>query len=711
MASKSRPKKQADVPTWLPSVSLGLVAIVILVFAGGPLALFNGRLPYTGDFTGHDWWLITFRDALIHARALGWNSQINNGYLFGYTYFPLPPLIVAVLASVMPIALAIKLMVLGSLVSMPFGLGQLCKGLGFSRRIQSLAILCSPLALLCNHPVTIGGSLFDTLCGEFSMALAIGCGLCFLGELASITRGVGRWWVAGLWLSATILSHIQGTVAVVIVALCLVATSWRNRTIAQQGVGAVILAAGLSAWWWMPASSVSGETLGDVNPVYHSVTAFLLNSMSGFVVVAGVIGLGLGIWRRYFGANSLLIAVGVLAPTLLFPLKIFTAGRVYPIIFWLAVVGVAFALEEVWKLVAHRAEGNVITLAMVALTLVVSIAGPLSVIGNRQAAAVDPTTFAGVENFKGAASLRKLVTVLDSLPPGRVMAETPANFASQFGDWLWPNLLPLWTHGHDVSPSGLFVNATPSSIAIEYALGNLAPSVYYPVISWQPSPSPENPQAGINQLRALGVRYFVVMTPYLRGLFSSLHGVHLVAVAESPSQASAEETYSSKNTLNTFWVYQIDHSETVTGITSLSPMSALATKPYVLSMTQYLDQVGSDTSAATPVVNLKSAYRGPIATVSNVSLSDQRISFHVDHVREPVIVRESYSPLWHVTGGRLYQAEPNEMLVWPTSTSVTMTFTPPVTQTIGLGVTVLSVIGLLYLVATDLRRRREVPSA
>ena len=710
MTTPARTTNQPDVAVWVPRLCLGLVTFLILYTVGGPAALFNGHLPYTSDFTGQTWWLSAFRDALWHGHALGWNSQINNGYLFGYTYFPLPALVVAFLSIVMPLALAVKLMVVAALVSLPFGVGQFCKGLGASRRVQALAIAASPLALLSNHPITIGGSIFDTMRGEFSMALAIGCGLCFLAEWAAMTRGEGRWWCAGLWFGASVLSHVQGALGVAIVALCFVATTWRSRAIAQRGVVAVAFGAAVSAWWWMPAASVSGQTLGDVNPVYTSVGAFLLNSQSGCVVVLGVVGLGVALWRRRVGALALVLAVVVLAPSLLVPLKVFSAGRVYPILFWLAVVGIAFLVDEVWSLVGERGLGGAPTVLGVSLLFVVSIVGPLSIGGNRETAtAVDQRTFAGIEAYKGAASLRALTATLESLPQGRVMVETPANYASQFGDWSWPNLLPLWTKGHDTSPSGLYVNATRSSIAIEYALENLSPSIYFPVISWQPSPTPERPQAGVNQLRVLGVRYFVVTTPLLKSAFAAVHGARLVATVTSPSRATPAESLNAASTANTFWVYEIAGADPVVGVTTLVPSPTLSTKPYAFSMTRYLDAVGRTPSAPTPVELLAQPYDGPKNTVSDVVMTDQRIGFHVSHVGEPVILRESYSPLWHVSGGRLYRAEPNEMLVWPTSTTVTLTFTPPLTQSLGMGVSVLSVVGVVLLFVR--RRRRTTASS
>jgi len=691
---------------WYPRVVFLVLAFVILETLGGPSALLSHRLPYGHDFSGHDWWLTAFRTAVLHGHPLGWSSQIDNGYLFGYTYFPFPPLVVTVLAVVLPVAIAIKSMVWLAILSMPFGLWQLIKGLGYDRFAQCLVIVLSPMVLWSNHLTTIGGTEYDVLVGEFSMGLSLGLGLCALGEIAKVRRGEGRWWVAACWLGCSVLSHVQGALAIAIGVVVFTAYQWRESQRVLRVLAAGGLAAGLSAWWWLPGLSVSSETLGDVNPVSHSVPEFLWTMAASPLLLIGVVGLGLGWWRGRPGARELLTVVVLLTPTVLLPFKVFTAGRVYPIVFLLAVCGVVFVVLEALDAIGRSpttAKGvTVVLLAGAVGGGMVPLANGL----NRSTLLTrDHQTFNGIESFKGYPAIRHLASVLESLPPGRAEVETPLNFQSQTGDWLWQNLLPLWTHGHVAAPLSLFINTTPTTVGLEYAYENITP-VYAPVISWQPHPQHPSVAAGVAQLRALGVTYIVAETPGLKGSLDATPGVTLVATSVSPSVSSVSESLSPYDTQDTFWVYEVRGSQTVSGLTHLTPMTPLAIKPYALSMTKYLNEVGVRSSTATPVVGLSHAYDGPVATVSDVSITDQRIHFHVATTNEPVIIRESYSPLWHVTGGRLYQAEPNEMLVWPTSTSVTMTFTPPVTQTIGLGVTTLSVVGLAYLVVTDLRRRR-----
>jgi hypothetical protein len=62
-------------------------------------------------------------------------------------------------------------------------------------------------------------------------------------------------------------------------------------------------------------------------------------------------------------------------------------------------------------------------------------------------------------------------------------------------------------------------------------------------------------------------------------------------------------------------------------------------------------------------------------TVSNVDVEDQSISFDVDQIGVPVLVRVSYFPTWKVEGADgPYRVAPNFMVVVPTSNEVTLTY-------------------------------------
>ena len=690
------------IPRWTIAVAFAVVAIVLIIAMGGPAALLSSHWPFYGDQPGQDWWLAGFRSQLLHGSAFGWNSQTNNGFLFGYFYFPLPPLFVTALATVVSVAAAAKVMVLLSVLSIPFGMWQLVKGLGYSRFLQTATVLSSLMVLLSNHPITIGGTLYDALLGEFSITLAIGCALCCLGAMARLRRGVGSWWPVALWGAATALAHVQGVVALALVTLAFAAWDIRDRAAVRPLLLAAIAAAGLSAWWWLPAITVQGQALGDVNPVEHNLAAFVWNGGTGTVWVLGVLGLGYATWRRFDGAKQMLSAIAVLGVALLLPLQIADTGRLLPIMFPLTGIGVALGLVALTEVLATRVTVTLATVGGLVLTAILS--GGLPLLTGQNATILtsfDHQTDAGMNNLPGYTGARALATALEALPTGRVMVETPTNYQTVFGERLWTPLLSLWTNGHAATPLSLFINATPSSIALEYAYENLT-SVYAPVVGWQPHPASPYPSSGINELRALGVNYYVATSPALASILNKVPGVRLVRTIVAPLPATTTASASTA-TQGTFWLYAISNASLVTGVPATMPMGALPTKAYALSMTSYLDTIGATTqTVSVPVVN-GPTYSGPVATVSNVAASNTTISFHVATIGEPVLIRETYSPQWHVTGAAaVLRAEPNEMMVVPTSHDVTLRFANPVTVPVG---AVVSLLTWGAIAAVLIRRR------
>jgi uncharacterized membrane protein len=65
----------------------------------------------------------------------------------------------------------------------------------------------------------------------------------------------------------------------------------------------------------------------------------------------------------------------------------------------------------------------------------------------------------------------------------------------------------------------------------------------------------------------------------------------------------------------------------------------------------------------------------PRVKVTRIHAGEQSLSFHVDTVGVPMLVKISYFPRWHVTGATgPYRVSPNLMAVVPTSHDVTMTY-------------------------------------
>ena len=92
------------------------------------------------------------------------------------------------------------------------------------------------------------------------------------------------------------------------------------------------------------------------------------------------------------------------------------------------------------------------------------------------------------------------------------------------------------------------------------------------------------------------------------------------------------------------------------------------------------------------------------ATVSAVVRDDHSISFSVDRVGSPVLVRTSYFPNWSVSGADgPYRATPNFMVVVPTSTEVRLTYSRSPVEWFSMAVTLVGLAVVAWLV---LRPRR-----
>jgi hypothetical protein len=88
----------------------------------------------------------------------------------------------------------------------------------------------------------------------------------------------------------------------------------------------------------------------------------------------------------------------------------------------------------------------------------------------------------------------------------------------------------------------------------------------------------------------------------------------------------------------------------------------------------------------------------PEVTVSNTRTGDDFISFDVDKIGVPVLVKSSYFPNWKVSGAKgPYRVAPNLMVVVPTSTSVRLHYGFTGLDLFSYVLTALGLIGLVVL--------------
>ncbi len=104
------------------------------------------------------------------------------------------------------------------------------------------------------------------------------------------------------------------------------------------------------------------------------------------------------------------------------------------------------------------------------------------------------------------------------------------------------------------------------------------------------------------------------------------------------------------------------------------------------------------------------------ARVTNITSGDDRLSFDVDQVGRPVLVKVSYFPNWQVSGGEgPYRVTPNLMVVVPTSTHVSLHYGRTPVDWLAIVLTLAGLAGLVLLarrpaVTMPEPRRRPVPT-
>jgi hypothetical protein len=84
--------------------------------------------------------------------------------------------------------------------------------------------------------------------------------------------------------------------------------------------------------------------------------------------------------------------------------------------------------------------------------------------------------------------------------------------------------------------------------------------------------------------------------------------------------------------------------------------------------------------------------------VSNVEEGEESISFDVDQVGTPILVKSSYFPNWDVSGAEgPYRVAPNFMVVVPTSEHVELSYGRTGVEYLSYGMTLLGLVGLFLL--------------
>lgn len=337
--------------------------------------------------------------------------------------------------------------------------------------------------------------------------------------------------------------------------------------------------------------------------------------------------------------------------------------------------------------------------------------------------------FTGYEQKSGTVEYDELVSTMaevgEEFGCGRSLWEFDGERLGTYGTTMAPMLLPHWTDGCIGSMEGLYFEAS-------------ATTPYHFLLQSELSASPSRAQRdlpysrldvnkGVGGLETLGVRYYL-------------------AVSESAiAQAREVEAFSEIAASGPWVVFLVKDQQIAVGLEQLpvviDGLSAggeqwLVPTVAAWESTEEIPLIAADGPADWPRMSLDDLARQDAdfaaavrsgervsemrvlanvlpgwlervptgtAEVFDLAVDNDSISFSVDRIGTPVLVRASYFPNWTVSGADgPFRVAPNLMVVVPTETSVNLSYTRSAVQWIGLLATLL---GLVLAVAVTRRKR------
>ena len=368
--------------------------------------------------------------------------------------------------------------------------------------------------------------------------------------------------------------------------------------------------------------------------------------------------------------------------------------------------------------------------------------GGFPVAANFQIALVNDWSAWNYAGLEGKDAYPEFSGVMDMMD--RVSAENGCGRAfweyetdlNRYGTTMALMLLPYYTDGCVGSMEGLYFESsstTPFHFLMQSEL-SAAPSRAQRELPYESF----NIDKGVSHLQMLGVKYYMATTA--QAIDAARTDARLTLVAEETfTYADVAGTPQS----HTWAVFEVADSDLVVGLANDPVVATDAddhidgwvyaedrsapTEAQILANVQGSKTAGPATSwfmdpdqwnvhlatsgpddwpratAAGARSNLRS---NPSVEVSEVQMTSDSISFDVDRVGVPVLVKVSYFPNWSVSGAEgPYRVTPNFMVVVPTESRVELSYGYSRYDVLGWGMTLAGLCGLAGLAVLDHRRR------
>jgi hypothetical protein len=659
------------------------------------------------------------RDALF-PRLSGWSQDYFAGAPVGTFYFPVPSLLTVILDVLLPYNVAFKLVTAAGLIALPacaYAFGRLHG----QDRLTSACVSLGSLPFLLLPTTKIGGSISATVASEYPYSLGVAAALLTVGVAgAGLRTGRHRALTAGLLAFTFLLHGIPGAMAVVGILLLVAVDPARARV---RWAAPVLGAGGAAAGFLLVPFILRQHYAGGGIYPKAGLDDYLLLATFAPVLVLAVPGFVLalqraGSLRDRFGAFLVAWGAAAALAVLVLPKGRLWNARFVPFVYlalclltgWAASHLGAF-VDEVRRAAARgraqsapwaaRAAAPLVLLLAVVLLWDSPVAAGLTTDARYDVSHMATLAYEGYQRSPDRAEYTDFVATARRVARehgcGRAhwewVEEDPNHAAWEDPRTGLAALLPYWTDGCIDSMQGLLLQSAPTAPFVSMANARLS-SRGQPFDTALSMPK-HDMAAGVEDLRALGVRYFFALSPQAKAEADATPGLRQVDETESFGP----------------WAWKVYE---VSDVSVVEPLAALpvVVKGASTSIGRWQDlavrwfrsgdravplAAGGPSSWPRRRGQVESVSAGSVA-VSRVRVRNESVSFHVSDVGVPVLVKVSYFPNWRAHGAQgPWRATPNFMVVVPTSHDVTLRYGQTGVEWLGWLVTLLGVAGIVAL--------------
>jgi hypothetical protein len=642
-----------------------------------------------GDTGSHNY--VAWYSHEIFPKLKWWSPDWYGGFPFLYFYPPFLYYLNDLLSFLIPFNVAFKIITLLGTFLLPLAIYLCLHFLDFEFPIPSLGAVLS-LGLLFLEKFSIyGANLPSTLAGEFSYSLGFALFFVFIGLLFKNLKAKHLSPYLILLLALMAVVHPFSVIVAVLVGGLILAYSVLNKetkTTLRYLLIIFGLAFGLSAFWSLPFITLTGYTSKMTWTKVINIEEVFPKSLIAFEVIAGISLIYALIRKEKKILPFLSIIIAAAIPFLFLNHSSVWNTRFLPFILMtflmLAAYGLGSWLQELSKGLKKLKFNKELRQSFILSLLAILFSLYFLIIYLPPTITYIPFwlkwNYEGFEKKSSWNELEQLFSYLKTLPEGRIMWEYRGEY-DKFGTPRVLEDLPIWT-GHPTF-EGLLIE---SSVSGYFHFINQAETTKTPTAAIAGMQYPSfNFENGVKHIQLFGAQYFIAFTPEIKTLADH----DLIKLKE----------------VNEFSVYQVPSSEIVT----LIPQIQLVPKNK-----KWLDQAIDWYKALDfskfivfyqnqkELNEINSTLKPTDLVSSDIKVTEIKrdsLSFTTQNLYQPHLIKISYFPGWKVTGAKgPYLISPAFMMVIPTQNQVTLQFGYNLWDKIGMMLSLLSLIVLVFLI-------------